>query len=121
MKIGTALTRTAAVTAVALAVTTFAASPAAAGDPVRRQCSGYGGEAAGVTTRNEGVTYVVWGGCGTRMGVRVRYNHVGGTSWTSWKYADPRQTTRVLRSVYPNNATAAEHFAGGTGNFFSNY
>ena len=116
------LTRFAAVSAATLMVTAVGTlAPAQAGDPEIRQCSGYGGQVAGVTTRNEGATYTLGGGCGTRMGVRVYYHSIGGWNWTSWKYANPKNTATVLRSVYPNNATYSEHFAGGTGTFISQF
>lgn len=115
------LIRLAAVSAATLMMMTMGISPASAGDPEIRQCMGYGGEAAGVTTRYEGATYTITGGCGTRMGVRVYYHSIGGYNWSSWKYVDPRNTSRVVRSVYPNNATYSEHFAGGTGTFITQF
>lgn len=115
-----ALASMAAISTLALGMTTLSAAPASAGEVVRRQCLGYGGQAAGATTRNEGLTYDLAGGCGTRMGVRVFYSHMGGSSWSSWKTVDPRYTPTVKRSVYPNIAKYSEHYAGGTGNFISN-
>ena len=115
------LIRVAAVSAATLMITTMGMSPAYAGDPEIRQCRGYGGQAAGVTTRYEGATYTITGGCGTKMGVRVYYHSIGGNNWTSWKYVDPRYSARVLRSVYPNNAIYSEHYAGGTGTFISQF
>jgi len=118
------LTRAGAVCAATVMLTTTGAlAPAQAdpGDPQTRQCKGYGGQAIGVTSRNEGMTTVPAGGCGTRMGVRVYYHSIGGWNWTSWKYANPNNTATVLRSVYPNNATYSEHFAGGTGTFISQF
>jgi hypothetical protein len=115
------LIRLAVIGAATLMMTTLGMSPAHAGDPQTRQCMGYGGQATGVTSRYEGLTYTLGGGCGTRMGVRVYYHSIGGNNWTSWKYVDPRYTARVLRSVYPNNAIYSEHFAGGTGTFISQF
>jgi hypothetical protein len=115
------LIKVAAVTAATLMMMTIGISPAYAGDPQTRQCRGYGGLATGVTSRYEGMTYTLGGGCGTRMGVRVYYHSIGGNNWTSWKYVDPRYTATVVRSVYPNSAIYSEHMAGGTGTFITQF
>lgn len=74
--------------AVSLTAAVLAVPMSASADEEYRQCH----PDAGVTgaTEDEGqITYLAGmglGHCG-KLGIRVKYGHVGGYSWTSWKYS----------------------------------
>ncbi len=70
----------------AIAASLVAATPASADTVGPFQCGGEAG-ASGSTEGDAQITYVgtLWGDCGT-LGIRVQYTHVGGSSWTGWKY-----------------------------------
>jgi hypothetical protein len=75
-----------ALTAAALA----AATPASAETVGPFPCNTADGSVAGSTEHEGQITYIpgmAMATCGT-LGIRVNYSHVGGTSWTSWKYQD---------------------------------
>lgn len=63
------------------------APPAYAGTVGPLAC-GYGGYVSGATQADGQKTYLSGGSghCGT-LGLRVQYSHVGGVSWTAWKYS----------------------------------
>lgn len=80
--------KTAGIGAVLAIVASLAcAAPAVAGTIGPISC-GYGGYVSGSTEGNGQITYISQGTghCGT-LGIRVNYTHVGGASWTSWKYS----------------------------------
>lgn len=70
----------------------------------------------GYTESNGQGTYIqdLDGGYCGRLGVRVNYNHVGGNSWTSWKYSTGTHHT-VSRNI--SNPVMSQHSTG-TGNRF---
>lgn len=78
----TSILTVASMTALMLA----AATPASAGSSGPKYC-GSGAAVIGATESSGQVTYdAAPGHCGT-LGVRANYVHVGGDSWTPWKYS----------------------------------
>ncbi len=78
---------TALLGAVSLTTALAMATPANAGETEKRCASQVG--VKGFTESNGQGTYVTSGSlsnCG-KLGLRVNYVHVGGDSWTSWKYS----------------------------------
>jgi hypothetical protein len=76
-----ATTKTLVTAAVITTLTLAVATPASAA--TQRNCGSVGTVIGDVTSQGA-VTYETWGDCGT-VGVRARYVHVGGVSWTSWR------------------------------------
>jgi hypothetical protein len=81
------------------------ATPASAGSTGPVFC-GSGAAITGVTESAGQVTYnAAPGHCGV-LGIRVNYVHVGGNSWTGWKYSayaadNVRQTVKnAVRSMH---------------------
>lgn len=74
--------------AAALTAALAVATPAYAAT-VTQTCPNGATGVSGSTEGNGQITYlsgVMVGGCGT-LGIRVNYTHVGGSSWTAWKYS----------------------------------
>jgi len=85
-----------------------AATPASAGSAGPYYC-GSGAAITGVTESAGQVTYnAAPGHCGV-LGIRVNYVHVGGDSWTAWKYSayagdNVRQTVKnAVRSMHSSS------------------
>lgn len=92
---------------VVLTATLAVAAPASAGEQVHRACSGDAG-ITGSTDAGGQITFLAGLGFGTcgKLGVRVNYTHVGGASWTAWKYTGD-QPFVVEQNV--KNAVRSEH------------
>lgn len=71
-------------------LTSLLITPPASAATVGPLSCGSGSYVSGSTEGNGQITYLTeWaagGGCGT-LGIRVNYTHVGGASWTAWKYS----------------------------------
>lgn len=81
------ITRNALAALAAAAMTLGLAAPASAGVTEVRSCNEI--NVAGATNATAQITYLTGvgvGSCGT-LGLRVQYSHVGGYSWTAWKYS----------------------------------
>ena len=66
---------------------------------------------AGSTEGDAQITFLAgvgWTHCGT-LGIRVNYSHVGGSSWTGWKYS-PYAGGHVTENV-GNSALRSDHYA----------
>lgn len=90
-----------------------AAAPASAGTEVHRNCSGDAG-VTGWTGSEKQITFLAgasFGHCGT-LGIRVHYNHVGGSSWSSWKYSS-WGGGQVTRQIYNSNRSEHSTSVGG--------
>jgi hypothetical protein len=94
-------TRTLLAAATTTALTLAVATPASAGTTVR-YCAN--GPVHGYVEASGGGTFEPGGDCGT-LSVRVRYSHVGGSSWTNWDY-DPTGA-----AVYVKNGNVGHHRA----------
>ena len=98
--------------AASLAAMLAVATPAHAGETTVRCGSDSG--VTGVTTNNYQLLYVTGfslGHCG-KLGMKVNYVHVGGDSWTAWKYSsygaltlrqETKNAVRSLHSTSVNN------------------
>jgi hypothetical protein len=106
------MARAAVLAAAAVALTVSMVTPASAG-AVTRDCDGladrnFGSvvgyvEAAGAGTYDAGASAT----CGV-LGVRGYYTHVGGASWTAWKYSSWGGGSAT---IYTKNLTKAQHSA----------
>lgn len=105
--------------AMALTATLTVATPAHAAT-VTHTCPNGATGVSGSTEGDGQITYlsgVGTGGCGT-LGIRVNYTHVGGSSWTAWKYS-AFNGAYVSQNV-GNSASMSQHWASvGPLNFYS--
>jgi hypothetical protein len=97
------MARTAALGAASIALTVAMATPASAGS---RQGYCGGGSVIGYVEAAGAGTYDVHGTCGT-LGVRGYYTHVGGASWTAWKYSACWGCGSA--TIYTKNLVQAQH------------
>ncbi len=97
---------TALLGAVSLTAALAMATPAHAGETTKNCASDSG--VTGVTQNDVQLTYVTGfslSHCGT-LGIKVNYVHVGGDSWTSWRYSSygaltvRRDTRNAVRSLH---------------------
>ena len=101
-----ATTRTLLTAAVITTLTLAVATPASAA-AVERSC-GNVGRVIGDVTSQGAVTYENYGDCGT-VSVRAWYAHIGGASWTSWRYGAYGVNVIVNNAYQGNHRTSTPY------------